>query len=153
MQLRRAAGDIEGGNGCDGEKAQNAVNGFSAHHFCACRPRLDVAVNTGEITVAPHVDLKNFNRAPSQFVTVWMEFLHEKLHGRSAIRKTGKINLLVCVQGQQVGAAAQQTFAVAPVTLYPAPLVSPGCRRCSREQSKTAACAGGISSSGGTRIN
>src|SRR5262245_65874078 len=82
MQLRRATGDIEGGNVCDGEKAQNAVNDFPAHHFCACRPGLDMAVNTREITVAPHVDLKNVDRVPLEIAATPMNLLSKSLHER-----------------------------------------------------------------------
>src|SRR5215510_12948130 len=80
MQLRRAAGDIKGGNVCDGEKAQNAVNDSPAHHLCACRPGLDVAVNAGQITVAPHVDLKNVDSPPLEIAATRLNLLSKSLH-------------------------------------------------------------------------
>src|SRR5262245_4291735 len=82
MQLRRAARDVERGNVCDGEKAQNAVNDFPAHHFCSRRARLDMAVNTREITVAPHVDLKNVDRVPLEIAATPMNLLSKSLHER-----------------------------------------------------------------------
>src|SRR5436309_8202710 len=66
MQLRRPASDIQGWNLGARKKTQYCLDVLSAHHLLARRPRLNVAVNAGEIAVAAHVDLKNIHRATVQ---------------------------------------------------------------------------------------
>src|SRR5215471_12323120 len=82
MQLRRAARDVERGNVSAGEKTKHYIHGLAAHHFCSRRARLDMAVNTREITVAPHVDLKNVDRVPLEIAATPMNLLSKSLHER-----------------------------------------------------------------------
>jgi hypothetical protein len=80
MKLGRAAGDVQRRNAAAGKKAQHGLDCLPAHHFFARWAGFDVAVNTGQIAVAPQIDLQNFDCPTPKPGAVGPQLLDKGLH-------------------------------------------------------------------------
>src|SRR5262249_34455595 len=73
MKLGRAAGDVQSRNPALREKTKHRVDVSATHLLLARWTRLDVAVNAGEITITPEIDLQNVHRAAAQMLIIGSE--------------------------------------------------------------------------------
>jgi hypothetical protein len=58
MELGRAAGDVERGDGALPEHLQHEIDGAGIHRLGAVRPGVDVAMEAGLVAAVAEVDLK-----------------------------------------------------------------------------------------------